>query len=310
MASAFSVKRRVKRRVRAGQPCGRETEIVITLPQKDYRRLTRSLGWRSVHWPAERDERPGKSPSTPVKHCTSRYRWKPRKLNNEPVENRSPRPRGRPRKIREPEPRPSAEAVEVRDPLTLPVSLADTPENLGIHVPTLAAVAKRRGKKPRARRESTIACNPFVIEHTAPFVPCLMTTVNTPPMPAFVTIESCEVDMYVPQAMKPTEESPVRARPTEWAPACPLRPAKKPPTAERDRFVEPDILYVLQTLREMLAIAQQKEAYHQAALRAVQGPRVMQKRHAFAVLPLLRKTCIMPILKAICELEKKLENQQ
>ena len=310
MASEITVERRVKHRYRAGQYCGRETEIVITLPQKDYKRLTRSLGWRSVHWPAERSESAGKLPIKPAKRCTLRPRWKPRKLNDEPVENRSPRPRGRPRKIREPEPRPPAEAVEVRDPLTLPVSLADEPKNLGIHVPTLTAVAKRRGKKPHARRESTIACNPFAIAHADPAVPCLMTLVNKPPMSKHVAVEACEVDMYVPQAMKPTEWSPVLMRPTKWAPVRPVKPAKKPPTVERDRFVEPDIPYILQTLREMLAVAQQKEAYHQAALRAVQGPRVMQKRHAFAVLPLLRKTCIMPILKAICELEKKLESQQ
>ena len=306
MASEISIERRVKHRYRAGQYCGRETEIIITLPQKDYKRLTRSLGWRSVHWPAERSESAGKLPIKPAKRCTLRPRWKPRKLNDEPVENRSPRPR----KIREPERRPPAEAVEVRDPLTLPPMPAHRPENLGIRLPTLTAVAKRRGKKPRARRESTIACNPFAIEHADPAVPCLMTLVNKPPMSKHVAVEACEVDMAVPQAVKPTEWSPVQMPPAAWSPVRPVKPAKKPPTAERDRFVEPDIPYVLQTLREMLAVAQQKEAYHQAALRAVQGPRVMQKRHAFAVLPLLRKTCIMPILKAICELEKKLESQQ
>ena len=158
MPSAITVERRV------GQYCGRETEIVITLPQKDYKRLT-----RSVHWPAKR--------------------------------------RGRPRKIREPEHKPP---VEVRDPLTLPPMPAHRPENLGTQLPTLAAVAKRREKKPRARRESTIA-------HTDPAVPCLMTLVNKPPMSTHVAVEACEVDMYVPQAMKPTE----------WTPVRPVKPAKK-----------------------------------------------------------------------------------
>ena len=74
--------------------------------------------------------------------------------------------------------------------------------------------------------------------------------------------------------------------------------------------MEPDVGYVLQTLREMLAVAEQKEAYHAAALRAVQGPRVTQKRRAFAILPLLRKECIRPLQKAIKRLEKKLESQQ
>ena len=89
----------------------------------------------------------------------------------------------------------------MRDPLALPVSLADEPKNLDIHVPTLAAVA---------RRESTIA-------HTDPAIPCLIMLVNKPPISTYVTVEACEVDMYVPQAMKPTEWSPVR----------PVKPAKK-----------------------------------------------------------------------------------
>ena len=297
MASEITIERRVKRRHRAGQYCGRETEIVITLPQKDYKHLTRSLGWRSVHWPAERSESAGKLPIKPAKRCTLRPRWKPSKLNDETVENRSHRPR----KIREPERRPPAEAVEVRDPLTLSPMPAHRPETLGIHVPTLAAVAKRRGKKPRARRESTLACNPFAIEHAAPVGPCLMTMVNKPPMATYVTIEACEVDMAVPQAWEPV-------RPQAWAPVKPpAKPRGCPRAPERDRFVEPDVPYVLKTLREMLAIAEQKEAYHAAALRAVQGPRVTQKRRAFAI---LRKTCIRPLQKAIKDLEKKLERQQ
>lgn len=290
MASEITIERRVKHHYRAGQYCGRETEIVITLPQKDYRRLTRSLGWRSVHWPANR--------------------------------------RGRPRKMREPEHRPPAETVEVRDPLTLPVSLADTPKNLDIQLPRLAAVAKRREKKPRAKRVSLIACSPFAIAHTDPAVPCLMTLVNKPPMHTLVAVEACEVDMYVPQAVTP---------PAKWSPVHPAKSTKKPLTAERDllipapeaaalekppakprgrprvperdRFVEPDVSYVLQTLREMLAVAEQKEAYHAAALRAVQGPRVAQKRRAFAILPLLRKECIRPLQKAIKRLES-LEKKQ
>ena len=263
MASVFKIAHNVQRRFKAGQFCGSETEIVITLPQKDYQRLTRSLGWRSVHWPAKRRGRPGKLNPTPVENCSPRPRSRPRKIRVpkrglpaeavapcEPISldvlrpgrrltrtPSAPRPRGRPRKT--PEPRPPAEAVEVRDPLTLPPSLAGGPEDMFVPLPALAPTTQHRPSElPRKRV------------------------------------------------------------------------ARKPAKAERDRFVEPDIPYVLQTLREMLAVAQQKEAYHQAALRAVQGPRVMQKRHAFAVLPLLRKTCIMPILKAICELEKKLESQQ
>lgn len=218
MPSEFSIKHRVRRGVRAGQRCGRETEIVITLPQKDYKRLTRSLGWRSVHWPAERDERPGKSPSKPVKRRTLRRRWKPRKLNPMPVENCSPG-------------REALEPLVVRDPLTLSVVLENGPADLFIPASEAAALEKPPAK-PRGR---------------------------------------------------------------------PRAPAK----AERDRFVEPDVPYVLQTLREMLAIAEQKEAYHAAALRAVQGPRVTQKRRAFAILPLLRKECIRPLQKAIKRLEQQ-----
>lgn len=199
MPSEFKIAHRVKRCSRAGQYCGRETEIVITLPQKDYRRLTRSLGWRSVHWPAERSESAGKLPIKPAKRCTLRPRWKPRKLNDEPVENRSPRPRGRPRKT--PEPRPPVEAVEVRDPLTLPPSLAGGPEDMFMALP---------------------------ITHTDPFVPALTSAVRVQVAP-------------------------------------PAKPRRCPRVPERDRFVEPDVPYVLQTLREMLAVAEQKEAYHQAS---------------------------------------------
>ncbi|EES99724.1 Hypothetical protein GL50581_3043 [Giardia duodenalis ATCC 50581] len=85
----------------------------------------------------------------------------------------------------------------------------------------------------------------------------------------------------------------------------PAKPRGRPRVLERDRFVEPDVGYVLQTLREMLAVAEHKEAYHMAALRAVQGPRVQQKRRAFAILPLLRRECIRPLQKAIKRLEKK-----
>ena len=236
MATEITIAHNVQRRFKAGQFCGSETEIVITLPQKDYKRLTHSLGWRSVHWPARRRGRPGK-------------------LNIEPVENRSPRPRvpKRPRVLRPrgrprvtPEPRPPTEAVEVRDPLTLPPSLAGGPEDMFIQLP---------------------------ITHTDPFVPALTSAVRVQVAP-------------------------------------PTKPRRRPRAPERDRFVEPDVPYVLQTLREMLVVAEQKEAYHAAALRAVQGPRVTQKRRAFAILPLLRKTCIRPLQKAIRELEKKLESQQ
>ena len=216
------VEHRVKRRFKAGQCCGRETEIVVTLPQKDYRRLTRSLGWRSVHWPAERDERPRKLPSTPAKRRTLRRRWKPRKLKPMPVENCSPG-------------REALEPLVVRDPLTLPVALENGPADLFIPASEAAALEKPPAK-PRGR-------------------------------------------------------------------------PRRPRVPERDRFVEPDVPYVLQTLREMLAIAEQKEAYHAAALRAVQGPRVTQKRRAFAILPLLRKECIRPLQKAIKRLES-LEKKQ
>ena len=203
MASEITVDHRVQRAFQEGQFCGSVTEIVITLPQKDHKRLTRSLGWRSVHWPSKRRGRPGK-------------------LKPMPVENCSPG-------------REASEPLVVRDPLTLPVALENGPADLFIPASEAAALEKPPAK-PRGR---------------------------------------------------------------------PRKPAK----AERDRFVEPDTGYVLQTLREMLAVAEQKEAYHAAALRAVQGPRVTQKRRAFAILPLLRKECIRPLQKAIKRLES-LEKKQ
>ena len=264
MPSEIKVAHRVKRRFKAGRFCGSETEIVITLPQKDYKRLTRSLGWRSVHWPVRRRGRPRKYPIKPVENCSPRCE--------------------------------APEPMVVRDPLVLLPSLADKPKDLGIQLPRLAVVAKCRGKKPRASCVSTIACNPFAIEHAATHVPCLITTINKPPMAAHVAVEACEPDMDVLQ----TGVSQA---------VTPPKPRGRPRVPERDRFVEPDVPYVLQTLREMLAVAEQKEAYHTTALRAVQGPRATQKRRAFAILPLLRKECIRPLQKAIKKLEKELEKQ-
>ena len=199
MSESIKIEHHVNKNFQEGQFCGSKTEIVITLPQKHYRRLTRSLGCRSVHWPSKRRGRPGKLKPMPVENCS-----------------------------------PGREALEplvVRDPLTLPVALENGPADL--FMPASAAVAlEKPPAKPRGR---------------------------------------------------------------------PRAPAK----AERDRFVEPDVPYVLQTLREMLAVAEQKEAYHAAALRAVQGPRVTQKRRAFAILPLLRKECIRPLQKAIKRLEQQ-----
>lgn len=230
MASEITIAHNVQRHFNAGQFCGSETEIVISLPQKDYKRLTRSLGWRSVHWPARRRGRPRKLTTEPVENRSPRRRSRPRKLKAQPVENCSPRHH------------PAVDVVEVRVPLT------------------------------------------------------------PPPSP----VTGCE-DLFILRLLTP---------PPSPTPATPSRPSElpkrlsRPRVPERDRFVEPDVPYVLQTLREMLAVAQQKEAYHEAALRAVQGPRVMQRRRAFAILPLLRKECIRPIQKAILELEKKLDRQQ
>lgn len=213
MADSFSVEHRVNRRYQDGLICGCDTEIVVTLPPKSYRRLTHALGWQTVHWPGKRRRRAAKSKKIPAE--PSRPRGRPRKLHPQPVENCSPR-------------REAPEPMVVRDPLVLPAAPACGPEDLLIPAPAAAAL-----EKP------------------------------------------------------------------------PTKPRGRPRVLERDRFVEPDVGYVLQTLREMLAVAEHKEAYHMAALRAVQGPRVQQKRRAFAILPLLRRECIRPLQKAIKRLEKK-----
>lgn len=57
----IAVEHIVNKRFSEGHFCGCDTEIVVTLPQKQYRRLTRSLGWRSVCWPSEK-RRARKSP--------------------------------------------------------------------------------------------------------------------------------------------------------------------------------------------------------------------------------------------------------
>ena len=111
------------------------------------------------------------------------------------------------------------------------------------------------------------------------------------PLTLPVALENGPADLFIPASEAAALEKP------------PAKSRGRPRVPKRDRFVEPDVPYVLQTLREMLAVAEQKEAYHAAALRAVQGPRVTQKRRAFAILPLLRKECIRPLQKAIKRLE-------
>ena len=72
---------------------------------------------------------------------------------------------------------------------------------------------------------------------------------------------------------------------------------------QREQEAVPDVAYVVKTLRQMLFIAERKEAYHAVALRAVQGPRTTQRLRAAAILPLLRRECIEPLQQAISRLE-------
>ena len=72
---------------------------------------------------------------------------------------------------------------------------------------------------------------------------------------------------------------------------------------QREQEAAPDVAYVIKTLRQMLFIAERKEAYHAVALRAVQGPRTTQRLRAAAILPLLRRECIEPLQQAISRLE-------
>ena len=134
------------------------------------------------------------------------------------------------------------------------------------------------------------------VENCSPGREALEPMVVRDPLTLPVALENGPADLFIPASEAAALEKP---------PAKPRGRPRKPAKAERDRFVEPDVPYVLQTLREMLAVAEQKEAYHAAALRAVQGPRVTQKRRAFAILPLLRKECIRPLQKAIKRLEQQ-----
>lgn len=212
MADSFSVEHRVNRRYQDGLICGCDTEIVVTLPPRSYRRLTHALGWHSVHWPGKRRRRAAKSKKIPA----------------EPS-----RPRGRPRKLK-PMLVESAPPVTCAEPLQLPVVEAETSEDfLPTPVQTPGALARNRLNRKLVKRLAR-------------------------------------------------------------------RQQRK-----REHNVKPDIAYVLKTLREMLFIAERKEAYHAVALRAVQGPRVRQRLRALSILPLLRRECIRPLRMAISRLEMK-----
>ena len=200
MADAITVEHRVNRRYQDGFICGCDTEIIVTLPPANYRRLTRALDMRSTHWPGKRRRRTAKPKQTPA----------------EP-----PKPRGRPRKQPPTPPAPPPTLVEI-----------ETPEDIVSPPPQSPNTLKRlrRSRKHIKRR--------------------------------------------------------VKAR-----------------QRQREQEVAPDVAYVVKTLRQMLFIAERKEAYHAVALRAVQGPRTTQRLRAAAILPLLRRECIEPLQQAISRLE-------
>lgn len=195
MADAITVEHRVNRRYQDGFICGCDTEIIVTLPPANYRRLTHALDIRSVHWPGKRRRRTTKPKQTPAV---------------------SPKPRGRPRK--QPTPPAPAEIETPEDIVSPPPQSPNTLKRL------------RRGRKHLRHR--------------------------------------------------------MRAR-----------------QRQREQEVVPDVAYVVKTLRQMLFIAERKEAYHAVALRAVQGPRTTQRLRAAAILPLLRRECIEPLKQAISRLE-------
>ena len=206
MADAITVEHRVNRRYQDGFICGCDTEIIVTLPPANYRRLTRALDMRSTHWPGKRRRRTAKPKQTPT----------------EP-----PKPRGRPRK----------------QVLTPPA-----PPN----------------------------------------------TVTTPSAPA--EIETPE-DIVSPPPQSPNTLK--RLRRSRRHIKCRVKARQR----QREQEVAPDVAYVVKTLRQMLFIAERKEAYHAVALRAVQGPRTTQRLRAAAILPLLRRECIEPLKQAISRLE-------
>lgn len=200
MADAITVEHRVNRCYQDGFICGCDTEIIVTLPPANYRRLTRALDMRSCHWPGKRRRRTAKPKQSPA----------------EP-----PKPRGRPRKQPPTPPAPPPTLAEI-----------ETPEDIVSPPPQSPNTLKRlrRSRKHIKRR--------------------------------------------------------VKAR-----------------QLQREQEVAPDVAYVVKTLRQMLFIAERKEAYHAVALRAVQGPRTTQRLRAAAILPLLRRECIEPLKQAISRLE-------
>ena len=54
MSETFKVEHHVNRSFQEGQYCGSVTEIVITLPQKQCKRLDRAMGLCSIHWPCRK----------------------------------------------------------------------------------------------------------------------------------------------------------------------------------------------------------------------------------------------------------------
>ena len=116
------------------------------------------------------------------------------------------------------------------------------------------------------------------------------------PPPTLVEIESPEVIISPPPQSPNTLKRLRRGRKH-------IRRRMRARRLRREQDVAPDVAYVIKTLRQMLFIAERKEAYHAVALRAVQGPRTMQRLRAAAILPLLRRECIEPLKQAISRLE-------
>lgn len=120
----------------------------------------------------------------------------------------------------------------------------------------------------------------------------------TPPVPppTLVEIETPE-DIVSPPPQSPNTLKRLRRNRRH------IKRRVKARQLQREQEAVPDVAYVVKTLRQMLFIAERKEAYHAVALRAVQGPRTTQRLRAAAILPLLRRECIEPLKQAISRLE-------
>ena len=143
MADAITVEHRVNRRYQDGFICGCDTEINVTLPPANYRRLTRALDRRSCHWPGKRRRRTAKPKQSPA----------------EP-----PKPRGRPRKQPPTPPAPPPTLVEIETPEDIVSPPPQSPNTLKRLRRSRKHIKRRVKARQRQREQEAVPDVAYVVK--------------------------------------------------------------------------------------------------------------------------------------------------